>query len=69
MQDLLTGKQSADHRGHPLWESVVSDGEASGAVSWQTRNAATAVLNVANAVSPPLQVSPRQCNTCTCSCH
>ena len=45
MQHLLPGQHPADHRGHPLGASVVSDGDVSGEVSWQPRSAATALSN------------------------
>ena len=50
-------------------ESVVIDGDASGAVAWQSRSLVLAVSMVNSAIGPPRAVSPRQCNTCTARFH
>ena len=45
------------------------DGEASGALTWQSRSWVRAVSRIPDAVGPPCAVSPRQCMICACSCH
>ena len=52
-----------------LGSSTVTDGDCSGAPSWQPRSDANALVNTDAAIGPPRAVSPRQCRICASNCH